>query len=376
VQEQEVKSTPILDFLESLGGKVELSDGRKIISNFMTVEEELDSLYNGVGLRDISHSGIIELKGMDVLDYIHRIGTNSTKDLPKEGITRTIFTTDKGRIIDVTTLVNFEDYQMLICSDVFKMKVVSWLNRYIINDDVKVSATDNKYALLEFIGPQSESFVSLICGNAVNAMKSNSFKIFSTEGMIFFLLKILEHKPSNQDKIKFWIIADPGNAKQILKYLNENKGPFNYSLIGEEAYNVYRIENGIPEAPYELNDQYNPHEARLTDIIDFNKGCYIGQEVIARLDTYDKVQRYLSGVIFNDVIEVKTPVMLWPDPASVTSNGSETGILTSAAYSPRLKKTIGLAYIKRVLSEEKTKVAVKNGNGTFTGIVSNLPIRK
>ncbi len=61
---------------------------------------------------------------------------------------------------------------------------------------------------------------------------------------------------------------------------------------------AYKIENGIPSDPNELNDLYNPHEAKLIDLVDFKKGCYIGQEVIARLDTYDKVQKHLVGLCF------------------------------------------------------------------------------
>ena len=64
--------------------------------------------------------------------------------------------------------------------------------------------------------------------------------------------------------------------------MNSNKGPFDFSLVGELAYNTYRIEQGIPLAPNELNDNYNPHEASLIKYVDFNKGCYIGQEVTAR----------------------------------------------------------------------------------------------
>ncbi len=366
MQSFDVKTPPLVDYLESLGGNVSVVEGIKVINNFDTLESEINSLYDGVGLRDISHYGIIELKGKDTLDFLHRIGTNAVKDLPKENITQTILTNEKGRIIDKGILVNFEDYQLLIVSGAQKMKVISWLNKYIISDDVKPADANEKYSLLELLGPQADSFVTLICGNTVNNIETNSFKIYSTEGMIFFLLKMIDKNGNNQ----FWLLADQINAKKIITYLVDIKGPFNFNLIGEEAYNSYRIEQGIPVAPNELNDLYNPLEARINNLIDFNKGCYIGQEAISRLDTYDKVQKYLIGVVLSNTETQGTPVDL-------LFENNDAGVLTSIVYSLKLKKQIGLAYVRRAYCEEGKKLTVRNENGDrVDASVVNLPFKK
>ena len=65
--------------------------------------------------------------------------------------------------------------------------------------------------------------------------------------------------------------------------------------------------------PVKLNSDFNPHEARLLNAVDFKKGCYIGQEVIARLDTYDKVQRYLFGVIFLKPVDQNDKYLLFDE---------------------------------------------------------------
>jgi tRNA-modifying protein YgfZ len=365
--ELEEKSSPLMEYYESLGYKSEALNGKKIIRSFDSTSSEIDSLYDGVGLRDISHYGIIEIKGTDSLDFLHRISTNHIKDLPKEGIVNTVFTSEKGRIIDFATLINFEDYQLLVCSHENQSLVFSWMEKYIIADDVKTAAVDGKYAVLELIGPQSDSFVTLICGNIVNAIKPNTFKVINSEGMIFFLLKILDRN----EKIRFWLIANAENGQQLVKYMIENKGIFNFNLIGENSYNIYRIEHGIPVAPNEINSEYNPHEARLLNAVDFKKGCYIGQEVIARLDTYDKVQKYLTGVIFSEPVDEKGKIIL------VDENGNEAGVVTSICYSLKLKSYIGLAYIKRACMQEETILSAKNEDGTLVSAsVKNLPFRK
>ncbi len=365
--EVEEKSFPMMDYYESLGYKAEFLNGKKIIKNFGSTQEELDALYDGVGLRDISHYGIIEIKGNDSLDFLHRITTNSIKNLPKEGIVNTVFTSEKGRIIDFSTVINFEDYQLLVCNSENQAKVLSWIQKYIIADDVKVADVNGKYTILELIGPQSDSFTTLICGNIVNAIKLNSFKVINADGTIFFLLKILDRN----EKIRFWLIANIENGKQLVKYMIENKGIFNFSLVGEDSYNVYRIENGIPSAPDEINSDYNPHEARLLNSVDFKKGCYIGQEVIARLDTYEKVQKYLMGVIFSEHVNQNDKFLLFNE------NGSDAGFVTSICFSPKLKTYIGLAYIKKEFMAEETILIAKNETGNSVQVsVKALPFRK
>lgn len=363
----DTQTTPLIEYLESLGYKVELNNGDSIIKNYDNTVEAINSLYEGVGVRNISHSGILELRGNDSVEFINRIATNDVKNLKKEEVADTIFTTEKGRIIDYTTFINFESHQLLITSAEYKNKILRWINKYIITDDVKVSIPENKYNIFEFLGPQAESFATLICGNIISQIEPNTFKIIHTEGMLFFLVKIKDIK----GKIKFWTISDEENARRLTKYMLDNKGIFNFSFVGEDAYNSYRIEQGIPAAPNELNDEINPHEANLIDAVSSTKGCYIGQEVIARLETYEKVQKYLSGIEFMET----------PSPEAVfvlqDEDGKEAGYITSYVNSIKLKKFIGLAYIRKNYRENDTQLIAKDQfHRTIHVIVKPLPFKK
>src|ERR1035437_4747906 len=164
----DVTTSPLLDYFVSLGFNYDNSNGRKLFKFYSSTESEINSLYYGVGLVDLSSEGILELRGKDVLDFLHRITTNSVKELPKETICETIFTSEKGRIIDASFILNFDDYQLLICSNTNKRKLRNWIEKYIISDDVKVTDTPEKYVLLQLSGPQAESFLTQICGNILN----------------------------------------------------------------------------------------------------------------------------------------------------------------------------------------------------------------
>ena len=363
----ELVTTPLVQYFEGLGYNYETVDGKRFIKSFGPIESEINSLFKGVALRNISDSGILELSGKDVLDFLHRISTNVLKDKTEGTVAHTIFTNEKGRIIDTTLLMNFGDYQLLIGSNEHKNKVMKWIEKYIITDDVKLSKSENKYILLELLGPQTDSFVTLICGNVVNEIGIDRFRSIRSEGVIFFLIKMKDFN----GQLKYWILADQNNGVELIKLMLNNKDIFDFNLVGEEAYNYYRILQGIPAAPNEVNDQFNPHEAGLLKFVSFTKGCYIGQEVIARLDAYDKVQRNLKGLTFEDPSEPKGQLSLYD------GEGREAGTVTSVVYSPRCNKYVGLAYVRKPYIEKGTELIAQNGNDKKLKVtVENLPFKK
>jgi len=357
----------LIEYFESKGYASIADSDYKFIKLYTNVEKELEALYSGIGLRNISHLGLIELKGKDVLEFLHRITTNSVKDLPKEGVTKTIFTTEKGRIIGLGVLLNFEDYQLLVCGRKNKAKILSWIRKYVITDDVQINDANVKYSLLELCGPQADSFITLVTGNFANDMEPNTFRIVHTENILFFLVKLVDE----MGRTKFWMLGDYENSKKLIDYMLENKGAYDFTLIGEDAYNSYRIEQGIPAAPNELNDNFNPHEAGLIEFIDFKKGCFIGQEVIGRLDVNDKIQWQISGITFSEPVKNDEQLTL------VDEKGNEAGIITSSANSSKLKEYIGLAYIKKQFLGNNTKLSAKNSSSKSIPVeVHSLPFIK
>ena len=150
----------------------------------------------------------------------------------------------------------------------------------------------------------------------------------------------------------------------------QNKSVFDVALIGEEAHEIYRVENGIPSYPNEINFNSNPYETNLINYVNFSKGCYIGQEVIARLDTYDKIQRSMTGIILDDEIETKGTVTLFDE------DKNDVGIVTSMVKSELLKKTIGLGLIRKKAVVENGKIFAGSNNGKINVTLSELPFKR
>jgi tRNA-modifying protein YgfZ len=138
-------------------------------------------------------------------------------------------------------------------------------------------------------------------------------------------------------------------------------------MCGMDAYEAVRIEAGIPVMGRELDEGTIPAEAGVVDMsVSFTKGCYTGQELVARIDSRGgNVPRRLRGVILGD-----GPA---PVGAAVEADGKEVGRLTSVAFSPRVDATVALAYVRRAV-EPPAEVVVAWEGGSSSARVEALPL--
>ncbi len=309
-------------------------------------KEELNVLRHGTGIRPVEGSVIIQLKGKDVLDFLHRVSTNAISDLQPMHSRNTLFLNEKGRFIDRTNVLSLENEFMLVGSADPDKRLYSWINKYIIMEDIVTEDFSEKYSLFDLIGPQTLSFLTLIIGGEARTLSSDSLRKFYIDGFMFYLYSIAEKNNSTV----YRILIENEKTSDFLNYLFENKSVFDLSLIGEDAYTAYRIKNRIPAFPYEINDSTNPHETNLINEISFTKGCYIGQEVIARLETYDKVKRSLVIVNLTDCSALPQV------PVSIHSETAEVGIITSLANKELIECGTGLALLNKKAVESKEEL--------------------
>ncbi|MFC2089001.1 YgfZ/GcvT domain-containing protein [Calditrichota bacterium] len=311
----------------------------KIPTDYGNVEDELFAINNKVALLDRSYLGKSRMIGKDSLDLLDRITTNDLQYLSIGTVCDTVFVTPKGRIIDWCRILNSgESEYILIGSSYNSKKLVEWVNRFIILEDTKISDITDKYTWLTLIGPHCKLFLSEYSETPIS--NADEAIWLNYEGMIFPAFKntnflvpaynfCFEHKFA--DKI----------FNSFLKTLTDLNG----KLIGDTAFQITRIESGMPEGASEINMDYNPHEARLINSVSFTKGCYTGQEVIARLDTYDKVQKYLMIIDLFERIENDPPLEVYIEDDLI-------GYLTSHAFNPATGNFVGLGYVKKMYTGE------------------------
>ncbi len=314
---------------------------------YTSVAEEFSLVKRGAVIRVVPQPNVLELSGKDVSDFLQRISTNDVAPLKENNKIGTIFTNEKGRIIDHTTLLRLFNRYVLIGNPDREKRLFNWLNKYLIMEDVSISDVSENYSLIEVFGVQAESYLTLIFGKAIEVLNDSNLLHVNVDG---FRLHLYSRVFKGGLK-KYFLLTGEDIAADFLDYLLRNRSLFNISMMGEKAWELLRIEHGIPAMPNELNDSVNPYEADIIEDVSFKKGCFIGQEVIARLDTYDKVQRVLKRFVVKGDMK-KNGEMKIED-----NSGIEAGIVTSLVNSELTESYKGLALVRKKFL---------NGNNEFT----------
>ncbi len=348
----------LFDTLRSIFENIRYSDKREIIS-FTDSEAEYEALTHGVGLT-IHDAGVVRLSGKDVKDYLHRVSSNDINSLEEEHYKATLFLNDKGKILDRTNILNFETDFLMVAGGHLKDKLIHWIEKYIITEDVELEDISEQYFLVNIFGPQAEGFITLYYGDRTEEFESRRFVLDSIEGIDSIL-----YKDYLNNYYFFSVLINSKSLLDFCKFIRESHSVFDVRFAGSEAFEIFRVEKGIPFYPNEINDDFNPYDLNMLTEVSFNKGCYIGQEVVARLDTYSGGRRKLSGFCFEGEL---------PDvPVQVFNSTKENmGVITSCVHSKLLEHPIGIGPLKEKVDVENSTLYLEDGREIK---IESLPFR-
>jgi folate-binding protein YgfZ len=293
--------------------------------------------------------GFLHIHGADQRTFLQRQTTNDLQGLNTSGCLVTVLTNPAARILDVLTLLVESDGLLVITLPGRGGSTFNYLrSRIFFNDKVTIDNTSQEMALIDLIGPESGSlFAQMGIGPAP---VENT--VVSTERDGGSLIGFVQHG------LGYRLACQARHLPDLLATL-EKKGTVQLSF---DTYELLRIEAGVPAGGLELTDEYTPLEAGLGWAISAAKGCYTGQEVIARQITYDKVTRHLAGLNLDQATQVGEGIFS-------TDEDRQVGMITSAAVSPRLGP-IALAILRRPYNEPGSQVAVGKNEGSLATVVS------
>lgn len=325
---------------------------------YSKIEDEYAGARGFAVIMERPYFGHLRVTGADHVDLLHRLTTNELRPLqPGEGQIN-IFANEKGRIIDRVMLWKFPDSMRLITSPGNSERVATWIDKYVFIEDVKIENLTPALTTLTVFGPKSPQILKAFFNHEFNQHHQE----IDWSGH-----RLLVSRTDELQAPGFDLIVETDLAPKLWDELLAAGKPFDLQPMGEAAYEVLRIEAGWPIYGKDFDDQINPHEAGLLPYINFNKGCYIGQEVIARLDTYDKVQKHLTGVILEGNLLPKPQDLIFVDD-------QEVGYLTSVCYSFGLRKNIALGYVRTKFANEGAEVKVITEEGEISGKLVKLPL--
>lgn len=334
-----------------------------IPESYTSHSEEYDALTGAVGLVRRSNVGRLELTGEDALDLLNRLSSNKLEDLTPGAGMGSVLTSAKGRIVDLLLVLMLEDRLLLLVGPDARERVAEWIDFYTFVEDVTVRDVTPDTAMFSLIGPGAVALVEEVAGESVAALPPYGVRAANVGGVnVTVVREDFGALPG------FDVIAPAEEGERLWRYLVERSAGDGARPVGSLALDTVRVEQGVPAPGLELSEDYNPLEAGLLKHISFNKGCYIGQEVIARLDTYKKVSKYLVGLSWEGQD-------LPPAGASLTVDGKRSGVVTSAVESERLGRGIGLGYVRKAYAEPGSTLTLEQGDSELEVRVEALPFR-
>lgn len=318
-------------------------------SSFASDREAIQAAREGVALCDRSHWGLLELSGGDRLRFLHNQSTNDFDRLqPGQGCD-TVFVTSTARTIDLATAYVTTGAVLVLVSPNRRQQLMEWMDRFIFPmDRVELADISQDYAIFTLIGAKSDALLKQLGveeildrpqgSHALVQIGNTSLRVAVGSGLAM---------PG------YTLIIPVGGAAEIWSQLTAGGA----MAMGDRAWEQLRIQQGRPASDRELTEDYNPLEAGLWQTISFDKGCYIGQETIARLNTYKGVKQRLWGVRLDAPAEPGT---------TVTVAGEKVGTLTS--YTDTDQGPFALAYIRTKAGSSGLKVQVGATSGELVKV--------
>lgn len=293
--------------------------------------------------------GLLEVSGGDARRWLDGMVTNETLGLvPGDGCYAALLT-PKGRIVaDLHVLAREQGYWLDTAAWALA-SVAERLERYIIADDVRLVDVTGTFSRLSLEGPEANALLG------VPESPLGSWQRVDLQGV-----EVLAARFGWSGESAWQLFVPPDRHDDVL-------GALDVSVSSDEALDVLRIEAGIPLLGAELDEQVFPDEARLESAISRSKGCYTGQEIVARLHSRGAVNHLLVALAF----EHENP----PAVASPLLAGERvTGRVTSACQSPALGP-IGLGFTRVEHAEPGTRLVCAAGEAELGATVVELPRR-
>lgn len=319
----------------------------------------LDSIRTSAAYIHRSGLSIVDVRGADALDLLNRLSTNDLTHVVVGAGAMTVLVTDKARLIDVLTVLRTNEGVRLLGSRGTSAAVVAWLRKYIIMDDARPIDRSSEYTCIDIEGPRSPDLLLELTGFNVSALRMAHCVEASIQAVPVHVVR----QPARAELCYRVVVP----AERALIVLNELESIDSLPVIDDATDTYLRVMTGMGSIGHEWTDAYNPLEAGLLHMTSFSKGCYIGQEVIARLDSYNKVKQRIMGVEGGvDLHQGDT----------IICDGSPVGIVTSVTPGLSPQRRYGLAYVRREVAIPDTPVECHGEERRSDAVLRQLPMQE
>ncbi len=336
-------------------------NGWLLPAHFGDLMSEYRAVRDAVGLFDFSHRGLLQFTGPDRLSFLQGMLSNDLRGLKTfDGQYATILTQQGKVVADVRVLCAMNSFYLDFWEPL-REKILAHLNRYLIADEVEIADRSDEYSTLSLQGPQSETLLRAVLGEAELPQRAFGHAMIQLDGAAVCVIAA-----SHTGELGFDLIIPTADLEKVARRISAAGGPFAPHWIGAEAQEILRVEAGIPLYGVDFSEDNLLLEVGLDHAVSFSKGCYLGQEVVERIRSRGHVNKKLSGLL----LETEAPADIG---SIIEANGKSAGMITSSVLSPRLNRSIALGYVSKEFWSPGTPVTVRSGARETRATVTALP---
>jgi len=314
----------------------------KVPQRYGKVEDEYWEVRKNTGILDLSHLGRLSVTGRERSTFLHGLLTNDITNLQESHGTRACLLTPKARVLADMYINNLGDRLLLDTGEASSVRLKTTLDQFIITEDVQIQDSTNELLLVSVQGPKAADIIRQVLRTDVSNLQRLANLSLGPS-------VIITHDRTGQGG--YDIIVPKNEAESVWQaFLLQGVQP-----VGAEALDILRLEAALPKYGIDLDENTLVLEVGLKDAISFNKGCYMGQETVARATFIGRVNKRLAQFQAKGSHRLESGARLY-------GNEKEAGLVTSSAYSPALSAVVGLGYVQKDFAKDGTQLEIVTAN--------------
>ncbi|HKV25585.1 MAG TPA: glycine cleavage T C-terminal barrel domain-containing protein [Candidatus Acidoferrum sp.] len=359
---QNAIATPLAELHRSEGATIGAWFGCQLPDHWSDPKAEEEFARKSVALTDKNYRAYLAFSGPDRVRYLNAILTNNIKDLALGRGTVSLLLNPQGHILAEIETCAQQDSLLCVSYAMIRERLIEWLDKYIIMDDVALTDESEKYGTLGMEGPLAAEVARDVAGAEISAL-ADLERVETKVGTIPCWLT--KRSPGGIAGCEFQVERE--NLARLWNVLldavkKRGGGPMGYAAMSAE-----RLAQGVPWFGYDFGEKQIPHEAGLENShISYTKGCYTGQEIVERVRSRGQVNRRRVGLIFDSTRIPAAGQLLF-------AGGKEAGVVTRAAMPSSLPHAIGMGYVRREHNAAGSRLEWDGGTATVAEFPEALP---
>jgi len=348
---------PLARLHQALHAQFREEDGWDVVATYTSPAAEHRAVRRAAGLCDLSHRGLLEVRGPDRATWLHNLLTNDVKSLTSGHGCYTALLTPQGKVLGDAHLFALPDSLLIDCEASLTAKLHAGLTKYRITERVELHDRAAEFCLLSIQGPQAPTILSTWAGPTACPPNELDHVSYHING-----ISILIARCSVTGDPGFHCFVPTTRLPELWQRLLAAGRPFGLTPCGMDALESLRIEAGLPRYGRDFDESVLLPEVGLERAVSDTKGCYVGQEFVIRIRDRGRVNRHLGALAIEGMAAA-----LHGDP--ITAGDREIGTVTSSAFVPTHDRALALGYLHRDYLQPGTAVAVRLASGVCPATV-------